>query len=196
MILTGSEILKQHEAGRLTIDPFDPAAVGPNSYDVTLAPEVLWYVDSASGGKPLLDARRPTPTEGGRMPEGGFTLVAGRLYLASTVERVGSDCYVTYLDGRSSVGRLGLQIHMTAGRGDLGFAGRWTLELLPAVDVIVYPGMRIGQATFHAVQGEVGGRLYRGKYGSDPAEGATASRLWRDFAGDGDGDGDEKERRR
>lgn len=171
MILTGSEIIKEVRAGRIACDPFVEANVGPNSLDVTLSPEIRTYTDG------VLDARRDNPTRECLIPEQGVTLYPGTLYLASTAERVGSDHYVTYLDGRSSTGRLGIQIHMTAGRGDLGFSGRWCLEIVVAQPVRVYAGMRIGQATFHAVQGEIE-TLYRGKYRG----GLESSQMWRDFA--------------
>ncbi len=171
-ILTGAEIRKQWAEGRIVIDPYNPAHVGPNSVDVTLAHELqVYYVGEC------LDMRKDNPTGPLTVPPEGLVLRPRVLYLASTVERVGSDHYVTYIDGRSSVGRLGIQIHMTAGRGDLGFKNRWTLEIEVVHPVRVYAGSRIGQATFHTVEGDV--QLYTGRYAKD--DGVVASRMWQGF---------------
>lgn len=172
-ILTGDAIVAAYRAGNLVIDPFDESRVGPNSYDVTLSSELRVYSGLT------LDMKKDNDSVLFVIPDEGLILYPGGLYLGSTVERVGSDHYVTYLDGRSSVGRLGIQIHCTAGRGDLAFTGRWTLEILVAKPVRVYAGVKIGQATFHTVEG-TRSRLYKGKY--VPIEGAVPSRMWQDFS--------------
>ncbi len=115
------------------------------------------------------------------IPPEGLVICPGEAYLAGTVERCGSDHYVCQVDGRSSVGRLFLAVHCTAGRGDLGFADRWCLEMYCASrhPVRVFAGMRIAQATFFSVEGHVA-KLYRGrKY--DAQDGACASRSWMDY---------------
>jgi dCTP deaminase len=157
MILTASAIKEAHEAGRIVIEPYEESRVGPNSVDVRLASELQVY-DCFP-----LDAALPNSTTGLLIPDEGMILQPGRLYLARTLERIGSDHYVTHLDGRSSVGRLGIKVHMTAGRGDLGWKGSWCLELEVVHPVRVYAGMKIAQATFYAVQGEIT-QLYQGKY--------------------------------
>jgi dCTP deaminase len=103
-------------------------------------------------------------------------LQPGELYLGHTVEEVGSDLYVPLLFGRSSVGRLGLFVEITAPIGDLGFHGQWTLMLTPTRPLRVYPGMKIGQVMFFVSAGAMD--LYRGKYRG--SAGPQPSRYWRD----------------
>jgi dCTP deaminase len=87
----------------------------------------------------------------------------------STVERTFSDKYVPCIEGRSSIGRLGINVHATAGFGDLGFNGKWTLEVSTIYPIRIYAGMRICQVFFHSVlnpvsESEVPLKLYSGKY--------------------------------
>lgn len=176
-VLTGDEIVAQWTMGRIIIDPLDPERVGPNSVDLTLAGELLTYDYSRTGH---LDAKSPCPTVRHEIPpDEGFLLLPGVLYLGSTVERCGSDFYVPWLDGRSSMGRLGLSVHVTAGRGDLAFLARWTLEITVVHPLTIYAGMKIGQLTFFTVVGNKT-RNYKGKYQN--SEGPIASRSWMDFA--------------
>jgi dCTP deaminase len=107
-------------------------------------------------------------------------LVPNEIYLACTNEECGSDLYVTCLEGRSSVGRLGMQVHLTAGLGDLGFKSHWTLEISVIKPVKVYPNVRICQAVFFKPFGTIGERLYKGKYVSQ--HGPVPSLMWKDFA--------------
>lgn len=90
-----------------------------------------------------------------RIPDEGILLVPGVLYLASTVEYTETLRHVPYLDGRSSVGRLGISIHVTAGRGDVGFCNHWTMEVWVVQPVRVFADVRIGQLTYHTVAGRV-----------------------------------------
>lgn len=96
--------------------------------------------------------------------------------MSHTLEEVGSDTFVPLLFGRSSVGRLGLFVEITAPIGDIGFHGQWTLMLAPVRPLRVYPGMKIGQIVFFVSTGAVD--LYRGKY--QDATGPQASQCWRD----------------
>jgi len=170
MILTGPEIAESAADGRVAISPFRPDQVNPNSYNVRLGPTLLSYRDE------IVDAYRPNPTETIELPEEGYVLRPDRLYLGHTEERIGSDIYVPLLFGRSSVGRLGLFVEITAPIGDIGFHGQWTLMLSPVQPLRVYPGMKIGQIMFFVSSGEID--LYEGKYQS--AAGPQASRYWRD----------------
>ena len=172
MILTGDEIVRMRAEGRVVVEPFVPEHVGANSVDLRLADELLQYTGLT------LDMKADNPTEAVRIPPGGLVLEPGRLYLGSTVEKCGSDEFVCEVDGRSSVGRLGISVHCTACRGDLFFSDRWTLEINVVKPVRVYANVRIAQATFFATLGERG-RRYQGKYKGQT--GATASRMWRDF---------------
>ncbi len=117
-----------------------------------------------------------------RIPDDGLLLLPGILYLASTIEYTETLVHVPYLDGRSSAGRLGVSIHVTAGRGDVGFKNHWTMELWVVQPVRVYHGIRIGQLTYHTVHGDVQ-RDYASKQGTtygtlarDPLP--QPSRIW------------------
>jgi dCTP deaminase len=173
MILTGPEITAAAHDGRLRITPFEPDQVNPNSYNVRLGPTLLTYTD------PVIDAHHPNPTHEIRIGTGGHVLQPGELYLGHTLEQVGSDTLVPLLFGRSSVGRLGLFVEITAPIGDLGFHGQWTLMLSPVRPLRVYPGMKIGQIMFFVSTGPVD--LYTGKY--QAATGPQSSRYWRDLHG-------------
>jgi dCTP deaminase len=173
MILTGPQIVACTAASRIVITPFEPDQVNPNSYNVRLGSTLLTYdID-------VIDAYRPNPTRTITMDGDGFVLRPGELYLGHTVEEVGSDFYVPLLFGRSSVGRLGLFVEITAPIGDIGFHGQWTLMLAPVRPLRVYPGMKIGQIMFFESCGEI--ELYSGKY--QRAYGPQESRYWRDRLG-------------
>ena len=169
MILSGKEI--QRELGkRIFIEPFDPSRLNPNSYNLTLHDELLVY-DS-----PVLDMKKPNPAHTIRIPESGLRLEPGRLYLGRTREFTRTEGFVPMLEGRSSVGRLGLFIHVTAGFGDVGFAGYWTLEIFCVQPIVIYPGVELCQIYYHTIQGEP----YRsGKYQNN--QGIQPSLLYRDF---------------
>lgn len=187
MILTGKEIEKEVAAGRIEIDPFDPGKLNPNSYNVTLANELYTYaVDDYDGFIDAAEKNRLEEFVGARTlnddgVESGWFLEPGRLYLGRTVERTHTDYYAPMLEGRSSVGRLGVFIHITAGFGDVGFDGFWTLEISCVEPVVIYAGMEIGQIFFHEVRGE------RTLYGADGRAkyqrnvGVQASESYRDF---------------
>ena len=173
MILSGDEIKRQIEMGYISISDFDESRLNPNSYNLRLSDELLLYKCGT------LDMAEDNPTERFTIPEDGFVLFPGRLYLASTMERTATDCFVPMLEGRSSVGRLGLFIHVTAGFGDIGFDGRWTLELTVVEPLIIYPGAEICQIYFHTVQGSTERKYKRGKYSG--ANEVQASRMWEEF---------------
>ncbi|SDZ00766.1 dCTP deaminase [Amycolatopsis xylanica] len=170
MILTGPEITESVTDGRIAISPFSPDQVNPNSYNVRLGGTLLSYRDK------IVDAYHPNPTKTIQLPEDGYVLQPDQLYLGHTEERIGSDIYVPLLFGRSSVGRLGLFVEITAPIGDIGFHGQWTLMLSPVQPLRVYPGMKIGQIMFFVSSGEID--LYAGKY--QAAVGPQESRYWRD----------------
>ncbi|GAA1357674.1 dCTP deaminase [Streptomyces beijiangensis] len=170
MILTGPEINAAVADGRLRITPFAPDQTNPNSYNVRLGSTLLTYTAK------VIDAHLPNPTRTIRIPKDGYVLEPGELYLGHTVEEVGSDLFVPLLFGRSSVGRLGLFVEITAPIGDIGFHGQWTLMLSPVRRLRVYAGMKIGQVMFFVSTGDID--LYRGKY--QGAVGPQPSRYWRD----------------
>jgi len=150
MILTDQQILAEIERGNIVIEPYDPSCLGTNSYDVHLGRYLATYRDA------VLDARKHNEIDVFEMPaEEGFVLQPGVLYLGVTEEYTESHAQVPFLEGKSSVGRLGIDIHATAGKGDVGFCNTWTLEISVTQPVRVYPGMPIGQLIYFAVQGDV-----------------------------------------
>lgn len=173
MILTGPQIIASTANSRIVISPFDPDQVNPNSYNVRLGSTLLTYDTD------VIDAYEPNPTRTTTMSGDGFVLQPDELYLGHTMEEVGSDYYVPLLFGRSSVGRLGLFVEITAPIGDIGFHGQWTLMLSSVRPLRVYPGMKIGQIMFFESFGDI--ELYSGKY--QRASGPQESRYWRDKLG-------------
>ncbi|MDR3196269.1 MAG: dCTP deaminase, partial [Planctomycetaceae bacterium] len=123
MILSGLEILKEIDNGNIVIDPFDQKRINPNSYNLRLHNELMVYQDF------VLDMRTCPEMERLEIPAAGIILKPNQLYLGRTAEYTLTRNYVPMLEGRSSVGRLGLYVHVTAGFGDVGFAGFWTLEI-------------------------------------------------------------------
>jgi len=172
MILSGKEILKQVKAGNILIDPFDEAFINPNSYNLRLYNQLLIYTED------VLDMKKPLNTETLIIPEDGLILKPGRLYLGRTYEKTNTNRYVPMLEGRSSIGRLGLFIHVTAGFGDVGFFGFWTLEIQCIQPVKIYPMVGICQIYYHTLEGEF--ECYNnGKYQNNT--GIQPSFIYKDF---------------
>jgi dCTP deaminase len=161
MILVDRDIINAMAAGEIDIDPFDKDHLGANSYDVQLSKELLVYTRARDGE---LDMRKENPTKKIVIPKEGFVLQPGVLYLGSTVEWVGTKRrYVPHIEGRSSCGRLGLGVHVTAGFGDMGFGGKWTLELTVVHPLRVYANERVAQAYF-LLGSSAADHMYDGKY--------------------------------
>ena len=172
MILSGLKIAEEVKAGHIYISDFDEKRLNPNSYNLRLADELLCY------SYETLDMKKDNEHYIQTISESGFILYPGQIYLARTMERTRTDCYVPMLEGRSSVGRLGIFIHATAGFGDVGFDGYWTLELSCVQPVRIYPGVEICQIYYHTIDGDY--EPYRsGKYQGN--HGVQPSMLWRDF---------------
>ena len=183
--LTGKEILKQIKEGHIEIDPFDESRLNPNSYNIRLAPELMIYdsteTDYISGNKiVVLDSHKENKTINLKIPENGFVLQPNTLYLGRTVERTYTDRYVPMIDGRSSTGRLGMLIHATAGFGDVGFNGTWTLEIFVIHPLRVYPYDEIGQISFETLEGDASYQ-YNGRYNNQ--KDVTASRFYMEKKG-------------
>ena len=158
-LLTGPEIENYLACGDITITPFTPENVGPNSVDLCLHSELKAY--TLAQGYLNADSDNSTyqiPLE----DDGTFLLKPGILYLGRTVEKIGSNRFVPIVEGRSSIGRLGCQVHMTAGVGDLGFLGTITLEIAVMHPLKIRPFSRICQALWLTTQGVP--RLYKGRY--------------------------------
>ncbi|MEQ8821264.1 MAG: dCTP deaminase [Sumerlaeia bacterium] len=170
MILTGAEI-RRLLGTQIFIEPFEERFVNPNSYNLRLADELVVYDDE------VLDMKKAPTTRKITIPDEGFEMQPGRLYLAKTMEWTRTEGLVPMLEGRSSIGRLGLFIHVTAGFGDVGFAGNWTLEMHCIHPIRVYAGTSICQIYYHTVQGEI--ESYVGKY--QGSREVIASMMYRDF---------------
>ena len=147
MILSGKEIQK-HIGKEIIIEPFDKSRVNPNSYNLTLHNELLVYENHE------LDMKKLNPTKRITIPEEGLVLEPNRLYLGRTNEFTKTEGFVPMLEGRSSTGRLGLFIHVTAGFGDVGFAGYWTLEIFCIQPIRIYPNAEICQIYYHSIEGD------------------------------------------
>ncbi len=149
MILTDKKILEAIDAGEIVIEPFRRECLGTNSYDVHLGKYLGLYRDR------VLDARKHNTIEIIEMADEGFVLQPGTLYLGVTEEYTETHNTVPFLEGKSSVGRLGIDIHATAGKGDVGFSNTWTLEISCVQPVRVYPGMPIGQLIYFTIEGGI-----------------------------------------
>lgn len=148
MILTGNAIRERID-GDIVIDPFDEKQLNPNSYNLRLHDELLVYEEI------VLDMRRPNRFRRHTIPKDGFVLHPNQLYLGRTVERTETHNLVPMLEGRSSIGRLGLFVHVTAGFGDVGFRGYWTLEMFAIQPVRIYPNVPICQIFYHTIEGDI-----------------------------------------
>lgn len=195
-ILTGKEILRGLREGVITIDPFNEVHVNPASFDLTLGKQVKIYKQACTyspngqveDGRNIvkaskqyeLDSKNPTSWEtyDFEISEKGWLLRPGICYLMHTAERVTTDSYVPVLDGKSSVGRMFVKVHETAGYGDAGFNGQYTLEVTSQFPVRVYAGMRFCQIRFHTMRGEP--LLYQegGHYKGPEAQGAVATKVY------------------
>lgn len=149
MILTDKRILEEMDKGTIKIDPYNRGDLGSNSYDVHLGKTLAVYVDK------VLDAKKHNTIEYFDIPDEGFVLEPDKFYLGVTLEYTETHAHVPFLEGKSSTGRLGIDIHATAGKGDVGFCGNWTLEISCKQPVRVYHGMPIGQLIYFPVEGEI-----------------------------------------
>jgi dCTP deaminase len=149
VILTDSEILECLKKGEIVLSPFKPEALGSNSYDVHLGKTLAVYKDS------VLDAKVHNEVTYFEIPEEGYVLEPSSFYLGVTEEYTETWKHVPFLEGKSSVGRLGIDIHATAGKGDVGFCNHWTLEISVKKPVRVYAGMPVGQIIYFKVNGDL-----------------------------------------
>jgi dCTP deaminase len=151
LVLSDRTIRAEIEAGRISLDPFDPGLVQPSSVDVRVDRKFRVFHNARY---PYIDVRRPMEdlTELVEPPDAEpFILHPGEFVLGQTLERLTlPDDLVARLEGKSSLGRLGLLIHSTAGFVDAGFSGKLTLELsnVANLPITIYEGMPIGQVSF------------------------------------------------
>lgn len=149
MILSDAEILAAMDRGEIVVEPFDRDRLGTNSYDVHLSKHLATYRNR------VLDAKEHNKIDHFEIPAEGFVLEPQINYLGSTIEYTETHATVPFLEGKSSVGRLGIDIHATAGKGDVGFCNYWTLEISVKQPVRVYEGMPIGQLIYFRVEGKI-----------------------------------------
>lgn len=148
MILSGEEI-KKRLGNDIKIDPFCAEHLNPNSYNLSLHNELLVYEEV------VLDIKQPNRYRRIEIPEAGLVLSPNQIYLGRTIEHTETHNLVPMIEGRSSLGRLGLFVHVTSGFGDAGFKGYWTLEMFAVQPIRIYPGIQICQIIYHALTGDV-----------------------------------------
>jgi dCTP deaminase len=168
VILTGSEIARHVACGNIELDPFDLSHVNPNSYNYRLGNTLKLFDGMSRQGRP----RFKTAV----LSESGHILRAGEMCLGHTVETIGSSRFAMSLIGRSSIGRLGLFVQISANLGHTTSSHRWTLELFATRTIRVYPHLKIGQVSFWANSGPI--RTYDGGYATHDLP--TESTLWED----------------
>jgi len=149
MILSDKRIMAEMDKGTIKIQPYSRDSLGSNSYDVHLGPVLATYREH------ILDAKKHNEIESFEIPEEGFVLYPHIFYLGVTDEYTETHAHVPFLEGKSSTGRLGIDIHATAGKGDVGFCGNWTLEISVKQPVKIYKSMPIGQLIYFPVDGEI-----------------------------------------
>lgn len=204
-MLTKEEILYRllKENSGLSIEPH-PIKIGPNSADLTLDPRLLIYgteghrlyysndrlftfkedgveyFSPLQPPKPLvLDVKKKNPTQSLIIPDTGLILFPGKLYLGCTIEYTETKEFIPQIETVSSVARLGLMAHLTAGYGDTGFRGVWVLELVAHEPIRVYPNMRIAQIYYTPANGKVEDYGSSGKYQGQTEP--VASNSWKDY---------------
>lgn len=175
MILTDSRILEEMAKGTIIIEPYRRDDLGSNSYDVHLGKWLATYINAE------LDAKKHNKIEYFEIPDEGFVLQPHAFYLGVTEEYTETHAHVPFLEGKSSTGRLGIDIHATAGKGDVGFCGNWTLEISCKMPVRVYKGMPIGQLIYFPVEGEIAVKYNQknnAKYSGQPNK-PVESMMWK-----------------
>ena len=175
MILSDNRILEEIEKKTIIIKPYNREKLGSNSYDVHLGKNLAMYVDD------VLDAKKHNKVRHFEIPEEGFVLDPKQLYLGVTLEYTETHAHVPFLEGKSSTGRLGIDIHATAGKGDVGFCGNWTLEISVKQPVKIYAGMPIGQLIYFPVEGETAVKYNQkkdAKYSGQPNR-PVESMMWK-----------------
>ena len=187
VILSDRTIRECLEAGRIVIDPLDESAVQPSSVDVRLHDRFLVFRNHTRGIIDVKEDLSDLTEVVGATDDRPLILHPGEFVLGSTLERLAlPDDLVARLEGKSSLGRLGLLIHSTAGFVDAGWDGQITLELsnVASLPITLYPGMRIGQVSFMQMttaaenpygSGPVGSK-YQGQVGPRP------SQYWKNFS--------------
>ncbi len=184
MILSDRDIIKRVRQGTLVIDPFREEHVQPSTVDLQLESKVRIFNNFELG---VIDLRqKDDPTKEVKIGKKGFIIHPNEFLLGSTVERFKIPLdLAAKIEGRSSLGRLGLIIHATAGYVDPGFSGDITFEIsnISRTPIKIYAGMRIAQICFFQMSSPVehpyGSKKLGSKYQGQ--KGPTSSRAWKDF---------------
>lgn len=171
MILTGNKIKEEVRKGRIIIEDFCEECCTTNSYDLTLGNQLIRYTSE------YVDPKQEPVYEIVEIPEDGMILEKRSFYLGSSKEVIGSEHYVPLVHAKSGIARMGLFVHVTADLVDIGSIGNITFQLYATLPIKVYPGMKIGQATFWVPEGEI--ELYHGKY--QHSKGPQVSKTYLDY---------------
>lgn len=172
-MLTAEEIIFQREQGNIIIEPWSEERLNPNSYNLELHSDIILY-----GPDDILDIKVENPGHKATLPEEGFLLQPGWLLLGRTVEYTETHNLIPCIEGRSSTARCGLTIHNSAGFGDIGYCGTWTLEMSANVPIKIYPHIQVCQLSYYVPIGKID-RTYKGKYQN--AQDALPSRLFEEL---------------
>ena len=156
-MLTGTQILKEIDDGHIKINPFDRTKVNPNSFNLTLNNTILVYKED------IIDFKKKNTTNKIIIPDSGLVLQPNTLYIGRTNEECWTDKFIPVINGRSSIGRLGMSIHVTAGFGDIGWGGTWTLEISVVKPLKIYPNIEICQVYYLTPYGNTAIQ-YDGRY--------------------------------
>lgn len=156
-MLSGEEIKRAIENGDIVIEPYNPVYINPNSCNLTLSDELIVYTDD------VLDCASKNAYKRIKIPKEGYILAPNTLYIAKTNERIESDKYIPQLSGRSSIGRIGLTVHVSGGFASVGFKGNWILNITCIRPTVIKPNMEICQVYFYPVVGNIT-KKYNGKY--------------------------------
>ena len=188
MVLTGLEILNQIQKGNIEISDFDKKRLNPNSYNLRLHNELKVYNNNTTTmtyqDDPryqdfvILDMKKQNPTRTVIIPEDGFVLWPNIIYLGRTVEMTKTVGFCPQIEGRSSIARLGVDIHKTAGWGDDGFENYWTLEIVATHPVRIYPFVEFCQIIYMKTFGDATMK-YKGKY--QKTEKIDESKIYKEF---------------
>jgi dCTP deaminase len=169
MILSGNSYEKELELGNIVISPFRKDFLNPNSYDLHLGKE-LYQLDDL-----IVDPLKEHRWTEYDLSKQYKVIDPGKLYLGHTVELAGSSVYIPKIEGKSTLARLGISIHLTAGYGDIGFIGSWTLEITTVKPFVLRYGMPICQIEFDVIRGDIH-HLYNGKYNARDGVGLPEAR--------------------
>jgi len=172
MILSGKEIQKQVNKGRIILTPFNEENITTNSYDLTLGNSYIKYT-----GK-IIDPAKENKYVVKKISKKGLLLKKGDFVLGHSIETLGSEHYVPIIHARSGIARVGLFVHVTSDLIDIGSIGNVTFQLYATLPIKIYPSMPIGQVSFWVPKGKI--KLYKGKYQN--SVGPRASEVHKDFA--------------